>query len=377
MNSRRVGLLGVAAVIVLAAAALVAWLQRPVSVTVKNQALLADLKPALDQVTELRIARADGSHVTLKKQDGEWTVHERDYPADGGKLRKLLLDLSSLQVLEEKTSNPQLYSTINVEDVQPVGAGVAAPSKAAQSSAAGEAAAATRVDVVTPQKTWSVLVGKSSGYKEGYVRLVGAKQSYLASPHIEAEVQPQQWVEHTITDIGEARIQSVAVKPAKGPAYTVSREKKEDANFKVSNIPSKRKLSAESAGNTLARGLEALSLDDLRNKPETTTAVPAGTTVELSQATYKTFDGVTVEVSGRKESAPGANKDDPKVEKHFITLTASSDQKATQAEAAGIAKRVAGKEFEISSYKYEAMFKPLEDLLEPLPVKKDSSKKKD
>ena len=57
-------------------------------------------------------------------------------------------------------------------------------------------------------------------------------------------------------------------------------------------------------------------------------------------------------------------KDEPKVEKYFITLTAEANEKGAEAEAAKLNARAAGKEFEISSYKYEGMFKPLEELLE-------------
>ena len=157
------------------------------------------------------------------------------------------------------------------------------------------------------------------------------------------------------------------MKPAKGPAYTVSRAKREDENFSVVNVPKNRKLSSDGAGNSLASGLESLQLDDVRAAPAAAPAAVANQTVELSHATYRTFDGVTVEVAGRKESAPGLKKDDPKVEHFFITARAASNDKATQAEAQKLNPRVTGREFEISSYKYEGMFKPLDDLLEALP----------
>jgi hypothetical protein len=325
--------------------------------------LLPELKAALNDVNEIRIAKADGNHATLKKRGAQWIVHERDFAADPAKVRKLLLDLSQLEVVEEKTSNPASYAAINVEDVPPANPDSPSPAKSSAADSV-EPLAATRIDVMTPKKTWALIVGKSGGSKNGYARVANAKQSFLVTPLIDAEAAPQRWLEHTIVDIPEARIQSVAVKPANGPAYTVSREKKEQENFTVANIPAKRKLSDESAGNVLARGLEGVSLDDVQKKPDVPTALPTNTTVERSQATYKTFDGVTVTVSGRKESTPGLKKDDPKVEKFFITLTAASSQKATEAEAGKLNARVAGKEFEISSYKYEGMFKPLQDLLE-------------
>ena len=363
MSPRRVVILLAAGLLVIGGAI---WLssQRHLDRAISTGTpVLPELKAALNDVNEIRISKADGNHATLKRRGAQWIVYERDFAADPAKVRKLLLDLSKLEVVEEKTSNPASYAAINVEDVPPSNPDSPPPTPD-PSNTVTESLSATRIEVMTPKKTWALIVGKSGGYKNGYGRVADATQSFLVTPRIDAEVEPQRWLEHTIVDIPEARIQSVAVKPAKGPAYTVSREKKEQENFTVSNIPAKRKLSDESAGNVLARGLEGVSLDDVQNRPQVPAALPANTTVELSQATYKTFDGVTVTVSGRKESAPGLKKDDPSVEKFFITVTAASSQKATGAEAGKLNTRVAGKEFEISSYKYEGMFKPLQALLE-------------
>jgi hypothetical protein len=280
-------------------------------------------------------------------------------------VRKLLLDASALEVEEEKTSDPERYSAIGVEDVAPVAAGAAPPAKPAKDPYDfTKPLTATRVDIVTPAKTWSFLAGKSSGSKSSYTRVAGAKQSFLTSPRLDPDFEPQRWLDNTIVDIPEARIQSVEVKPAKGPAYTISRAQREDENFAVSNVPKKRKLSYEGVANAVARGLESVSLDDVGKPMDATAAAAPGKTLERSHATYRTFDGVTVEVAGRKESSPGLKSDDPKIEKFFITLAASSKDKATQAEAQKLNHRVAGREFEISSYKFEGMFKPLEDLLE-------------
>ena len=380
MSSRRVIVLLITALVVIASAIWISSQRHLPRDITAGTPLLPDIKPVLDQVSEIRLAKADGTHTTLKRNGTDWMVHERHFVADGAKVRKLLVDVASLQIKEEKTSNTQLYSALNVEDVpapNPDAPISVKPPKANQYDFT-EPMTATRIDLITPGKTWSVIDGKSGGYKEGYVRIVGAKQSFLASPRLEADVEPQRWLDKAIADIPEARIQSVAVQPAKGPAYSVSRDKKETQNFAVSNIPPKRKLANDSSGNALANGLEGLSLDDVQKNPDVPPAPLANTTVELTQATYKTFDGITVEVRGRKESTPGLKKEDPKIEKAYITLTASSTQKATQEEAQKLNARAAGLQFEISTWKFDGMFKPLEDLLETLPTKdKGKDKNKD
>jgi hypothetical protein len=377
MNPRRVvGLLVVAAV-VLAAGFWISGANRHDSSNILGKPVLPDLKKALNDVKELRFAKADGTHATLRKEDTDWVVVERNFAADSSRVRKLLLDLSALEVVEEKTSNPARYADLSVEDVPAANPTQAAPAKPAKEPYDFSAPIkATRIDIVTPAKTWTLINGKSGGGKSGYVRVVGGKESLLASPRLDADAEPQRWLDKTIIDLPQARIQSVALQPSKGPAYTVSRDKRETENFTVSNIPKGRKLSYEGSGNAVANSLESVSLDDVNVTPASPPALAAGVTVESSKATYRTFDGVTVDIAGRKESTPGIKKDDPKVEHFYITLAVSSTDKATQAEAQKLDAHVKGREFEISSYKYEGMFKPLDDLLEPLPAKPEKPEKK-
>jgi hypothetical protein len=374
MNPRKViGLLVVAAV-VLAVGFWISGANRESSATL-GKLVLPDLKKALNDVKELRFAKADGTHTTVRKEDADWVVVERNFAADASRVRKLLLDLSALEVVEEKTSNPARYADLSVEDVPAANPAQPPPEKPAGDSYDYSAPIkATRIDIVTPARTWTLINGKSGGSKSGYVRVAGGKQSLLATPRLDVDAQPQRWLDKTIIDLPQARIQSVALQPAKGPAYTVSRDKKETENFTVSNIPKGRKLSYEGAGNAVANSLEGLSLDDVTAKPATPPAPAAGVTVESSKATYRTFDGVTVDVMGRKESAPGLKKDDPKVEHFYVTLAVSSTDKATQAEAQKLDAHVKGLQFEISSYKYEGMFKPLDELLEALPAKPEKKK---
>jgi hypothetical protein len=58
----------------------------------------------------------------------------------------------------------------------------------------------------------------------------------------------------------------------------------------------------------------------------------------------------------------------------MVAFTPTSTDQATEAEAKTLAARLNGWEFEIPSYKYDGMFRPLEELLEKLPEKGDKKK---
>jgi hypothetical protein len=68
---------------------------------------------------------------------------------------------------------------------------------------------------------------------------------------------------------------------------------------------------------------------------------------------FRTFDGLEVRVAGRKDGS-----------RSLITISAHSSDPQTQAEAQKLAARLDGWEFEIPGYRYVALFKPLEELLQ-------------
>jgi hypothetical protein len=322
----------VAAVLVIV---LAIWLsaKRPVhEATQAGTAILSGLENnTLNSITEVRLAKGDGTKTTLRKGTADWTVAERDYPADSGKVRKLLLDLATLKVVEEKTHVPENYPALGVEDTN------------------SAKATGTHIELVTPAKTYTLIVGKSSGAKSGYVRVANAPQSFLATPLVTVDTDPKRWLDHTLIDIAQERIQQVAVKPAEGPAYTAAREKKEQSDFTVPEVPKGRELSNPAAADPIAGSLASVSLDDVQRAPQTP---PAGG----SHATFTTFDGLKIDVAGRKDGSRG-----------LVTLTPSSTAAATEAEAKTLNGRLKGWEFEIPSYKYDGLFKPLEDLLKKPP----------
>src|SRR5581483_4645472 len=132
---------------------------------------------AVNDVTQIRITKSDKTHTTLDRKATDWLVAERGYPADSGKLRKLLLDLGSLQAVERKTTIARNYSVLGVDDVT------------------SPKATGARVDIVSPGRTWSLIVGSSMDANDVYVRAVGSAQSLLATPLVMVEADPKLWLD--------------------------------------------------------------------------------------------------------------------------------------------------------------------------------------
>jgi hypothetical protein len=338
MSARRVAWLLIAGLAVIAFAI---WLssRRHLERDMAAGALvLPGLQQSVNTVTTVTLRKGDGTQATLQKDGSVWRVQERGWTADVGKVRKLLLDLGALNIVEEKTRLPANYPQLGVEDVS------------------SPQATGTRVDVTAPGHTWAIIIGRSSGGKSGYVRVATAPQSLLAAPLLYVDPDPKGWLDHPLLDVPVARVRQVEEHPAAGAGYTVSRDKKEQADFTVSPLPKGRELTSAAAAEPITTALAALALDDVRKSGAT--GDPPG-----ARATYRTFDGLEIEVSGRKDGTHP-----------LIAIAPRSTSQETAAEAEQLAARLSGWEFEVPDYKYNAIFTPLEELLRkpPVPEKKSA-----
>jgi hypothetical protein len=302
--------------------------------TLAGDLVLPGLEQSVNSVTEVDLRRGDGTHASLKKASAGWVVGERDWAAEPGKVRKLLLDLGALNVVEEKTRLPANYPQLGVEDVS-------APK-----------ATGTQIDVVTPARTFSLIVGKTSSAKSGFVRVAGAAPTLLAAPLLTPDADPKSWLERSLVDVPQTRIRQVDERPAAGASFSATRDKKEQPDFTVAPIPKGRLLTSAGAADSIAASLGTLTLEDVQK----TAAGPSD--AKAARAVFRTFDGLELEVAGRKDGS-----------RSFITLAARSNAKDAEAEAHALNTRLAGWEFEIPEYKYGAIFRTLDDLLQPKPEK--------
>jgi hypothetical protein len=278
--------------------------------------LLPNLAKDLNSVTTLSVRKGSAANaVTLHQVSGQWTVAERgDYPADAVKLRKLLLDMADLKIVEAKTSNPASFAVIGVED--PASAG----------------ATGTEVNVGTPQTKYVLIVGKPVG-QGSFARRGGENQSYIVQPALSIQTEPRAWIEPKLIDIASSAIQSIAVKPAAGAGYTLHRLTPAEPGFSLDGVPAGRK---------------PLDAKDLEPSP----GLLSNFTVEdVAKAGDIDFSNATQAV---------ITQADGKV----LTLTGATLGEKRWLEVSSIPERA----FEVASYRYDALFRPIEQLLVPKPA---------
>jgi hypothetical protein len=356
MTPKRVALLFIAGFIAVAGSLWMSTQRHLERATLAGDPVLPGLEKTVNDISEIRLSKGDGTRTTLKKGAHDWVVAERNYPADSGHVRKLLLDLASLKVIEEKTHNRELYSELGVEDAD------------------SPKAMSTRVELIAPKQSYALLLGKPGEGQNVFVRVAHHEPSLLAHPLVTVDADPRHWIDRTMVDIADNRIKEMTIEPSTGPTYTATREAAQQ-DFKVSPIPKGRELSSSSAASEIAGALSSLQADDVRRAPPTasTPAAPAPSATPSKTATatskpdhalLRTFNNLELDVTGFVEG-----------EHHYVALVARSTAKASQAEADAINERMQGWQFDIPSYKYQPMFRPLEELLKKVEPPKPKTAK--
>ena len=321
MSRQRFVLLLIAALVAISGA-LYLSAQRNAPRETQGTPLLPSLAGEINSVTALTARKGNATPtVTIRKSGDAWTVAERgDYPADVDKLRKLLLALRDAKIVEEKTSDPAKYTSIGVEDP-------------AQPGATG-----TEITIVAPGTKHALIVGKPVG-EGNFVRRAGEKQSYSVEPSISVEAEPRFWIDSRLIDVPGAQIQSIEVKPATGAAYTLRRSSSADDTFSLEGVPAGRKPLDGHALAPAPTTLTALNADDVSPVADIDFGSASQVTVTLTAGNILTLTGVVI------------------ADKHWIQVKSNKDSALTA--------KTEGRAFDIASYRYEGIFKPLEQLLVP------------
>jgi uncharacterized protein DUF4340 len=333
MSRQRFTMLVIAALIVIGVAFLLASRRYGAPPPVDGTQLLPGVAKELGTVTEIDIRKGSATPgVTLQRAGAApgWTLLQRGgYPADAAKVRRLLISLGDAKIVETKTANPANFPVIGVDE----------PSK--------PGAFGTEIGVVAKDGKHTVIIGKPIG-EGNFARRGTENQSYTTAPGISAEADPRSWIDAKLLDVQASSIQSVELRaPLGAPGYSIHRLKPNEDGFAFDGaLPAGRKLVDPKALAPSSMTLSGLDAEDVGAAGDLDFGKP-------TQAIYTLADGNVLTLTG---VAAG--------DKHWIEVQATKDS--------ALSAKTQGRAFEVASYRYDAIFRPLEQLLVPKEPPKDS-----
>ena len=360
--------------VTLAAVVLVAVLDRPGDSGPGD--MPATLLPALgDAVNELAaidiVAPGGQIAVSLRRDDERWRVSQKDdYEAEFAEVLELLRALADAGVEEPKTTNPDWYSHLGVQDVS-------------EPDATGR-----RIDF-PGREVASVIIGQVDPSGEGsYARRADEAQSWLLDTVVEVPVDPVAWLEPGIMDISSADIAQIVIRHADGEVIRLDRAgdgNEDNPAFVLRDVPEGREAGGEWKRNAIANGLRALNLEDVRRfqppAPEDATRVLFTTTdglnfvaelFELDDARWAHFtvsaDNVVSPeaAAGGDEMASQAPAGDAGAGAEANDEAGSDAENQRLVNAVAVDARLSPWMFAIPERRYDDLTRRMEGLLEPV-----------
>lgn len=334
MSRRHFSILAVIALILVAVVALLlpGKTARDIS---HSDTFLENLDERINDVDSLLVTPGQGTQpIHLDRNDQAWTIRELNgFPADWARLRELLAALAEAKVIEPKTSNPEYFSRLGVEDITDSGAN----SVLLQLGLSGEKI--------------GVIIGNYSPSGRGqYVRMEGGDQAYLVDRELSIETDAIDWANKEIIDIGSALVAELQISHTNGDSVVIRKVSADDSDFSLSDIPDGRSIRSAWTVNSLANSFSLLDMQGV--KPDTEMSFENSVEINLLS-----FSGlrISAEVFRQNEQA-------------WIRIRASAPEAnpEVQEQADAINQGVSAWIFQIPAMKYDQMTKRMEDLLEPL-----------
>ena len=179
--------------------------------------LIPGLQDNLNSITKFTVTEAGNSLLSSvsKTADG-WIVDNRDgYRANVAVVRHVFKKLAEAKLTEAKTSNPDNYTKLGVENVD------------------NENAQGVLLSVDGLGDAVNIIFGNdgSSGTNTQYVRHQNEEQSWLINKKINIARDPTDWLEKDILDIPPERIKSISIQHADGTVINIANTGNEAYEF--------------------------------------------------------------------------------------------------------------------------------------------------
>ena len=313
---------------------------------VKREPVFEDLRENPDAPAKVEVKSRFGEF-TLVRNAGGWVAPDRnDYPVQEADVRRLIVSLTDMRYVERKTSNPERFARLEVQDID----GELADSAYVKvSNAAGD----TLAKLIVGRPSARFFGGNSSGT---YIRFPGTNETWLVSSVTNVQTRLVPWLDREIVKVPANTVARISIGAGEG-SYELSRPDA-DSPFVVTGAPEGRELD-QAQVRAVTRALADVELEDVKLRSDF--ALPEG----AQEAEVVTFDGLAVRLRVARED----RKNWAVFEAEYLGQVddKSDAAKAVREAADKINARVGDWIYWIPSNVFTNFTLPVEDLLVPEP----------
>jgi hypothetical protein len=297
--------------------------------------MFADLAPRLQDAARIEIVH-QGKPTAIAKHGDSWGLVDRDgYPVQASKLRGMLTALTELRLVEPRTTDPEQFGRIGLED----------PTAKTGSSNL------LRVLDASGKPIAALIVGHRRVRTQGnvpeqvYVRRPDENSTWLAEGSLQVDADPQLWLDRDVMNIDHGRVESVEVTRG-DETLKLARDGQKLAIKAPADHPALEDYKLDDVD----RGLELLTFQDVQSDK-----APVGE--KIGQSVYTMTDGLAVTATVFKG------------EKDIWARFAATGKDKAKDEADKLNARLAGWTYELGAWKQKALVPSLEELKAAAPEK--------
>lgn len=318
----------------------------------EGRLLFPELRAELGGAREIETTTHEQSF-TLELVEDRWRLRElHGYPARAAAVRRFLLGVAGLQIRSRKTSNPDLYARVNLNEPDEPGSQAvrivirAEDGGELASFLAGRMEPASEIDNPDPDRGESRL----KDLKQIFVRLPDAPTVWLVEGALEIGREPTAFLKREgLADLSRETIRSVRVRHPGGGRFTVSRPAQGE-DFALQDIPAGRRLHSQSRLDDLVALFVELDFEEVSAADE----VKWGGV----RATMTAFDKLQVEMEHSESSG------EPWIRLRAEAPEDAAEGSAQAARAAELNERWQGWAYRLSAGRTEILRRKKQALLE-------------
>ena len=244
-----------------------------------GEAVFPTLFEQLNSVARVRVTGSEGTF-NLARSGDAWVVAEKDdYPAEPDRVHKLLVGAAGMTRVEPKTSDPERYASLWLED--PTGEDAKSVGFALENEA-GTVLANWVLGNRRPSKS-------DASRTELYIRVAGDPQAWLAEGSVPGGGDVIDWIDRAVARIDRQRLRAVEVVHPDGAVVAVNKTLPADLDFVLRDIPPGHEVESQYRVNDIGRYLEDLRFEDVAKSSALDFAGSVDKRVEVT-----TFDGLRI-----------------------------------------------------------------------------------
>lgn len=332
LTVKHISILSVVTAVAVGAAAVAATARYTGTIeTITSEKAFPGFAEKLENIQQIDLIRAEDSAtgtVSIVRAGEGWEIEQRDgYPARTELIRRLLSDVSDLDIVEAKTKDIARLHRLHLTDVAQDGSNSV---RLVVIDQGGE----TLLDSHFGKQRDSI----SGSAPMTYLRDSGESQSYLAEGELDLRQGPVDWLFREVINVKADNIREAVLTAPDGHALTITRDKQGERDFTTTGLGENREPRSKYAPRNAATALDKLIFQDVR-------AAKGLTFSGAGSALYKTYDGLDVTVTFAEVKSDG---DKPEVWTTYHVAPSSDAPDEAKLKALNLNKKLAGWAFKLS-----------------------------